>query len=156
MKRIRRRGWGWEYVAVRVYGEGQGGVIHAIVRGPFVSQKWLSEAWKEVHGAYIVDIRLIRSGTSDRVSNYCISQYVNHQEGKTRLSWSWGWVYRGFCNVWVYYKKLFGSSTLSLWKIHLRAYQHSLSEFDREPPPWHLGLDNNVFCTFGLPLWLKD
>lgn len=30
---------------------------HVILRGPFVSQTWLSVAWSELSGAYIVDIR---------------------------------------------------------------------------------------------------
>jgi len=148
VKRLRRRYGKFEYVAVKVPGEGHG-VVHVIARGTYIPQMGLSKAWKEVRGAPIVDIRLI-TRTSGRVGNYVISQYVSGQKGDTRMSWSWGWVYRGFCRRWAYYKKTFKSNAVSVWSTHLRAYRGSMLEWGKLPPPELLGLNQSLRYAFKL------
>ena len=149
VKRLRRRYGKFEYVAEKVLDEGHG-VIHVIARGVYIPQRQLSEDWKSLRNAPIVDIRAI-TRSPDRVGNYIISQYISDQEGKTRLSWSWGWVYRGFCRVWSLYKKQFRSCAVSLWILHLRAFKNSLHEWGGKPPPWFLGIDRpDIRYAFGV------
>jgi hypothetical protein len=38
-------------------------------------------------------------GSVRRIANYVISQYLTGQSFE-RMSWSWGWVFRGFCGLW--------------------------------------------------------
>ncbi|GAH97214.1 unnamed protein product [marine sediment metagenome] len=148
VKRLRRKYGKFEYVSVKVPGEGHG-VVHVIARGSYIPQMALSTAWGEVHGAPIVDIRRI-TRTAGRVGNYVISQYVAGQKGNTRMSWSWGWVYRGFCRRWAYYKKTFRSNAVSVWGAHLRAFRHSLDEWRKEPPPELLGINPEIRYAFKL------
>ncbi|GAH96845.1 unnamed protein product [marine sediment metagenome] len=150
VKRIRRKYGKFEYVAVKVLEEGYG-VIHIIARGAFIPQRELSKDWKSLRNAPIVDIRAI-TRTPSRVGNYIISQYVSNQAGVTRLSWSWSWVYRGFCKVWSIYKKTFRTCTVSIWELHLQAFKNSLFEWGGKPPPIDLGLDRpDLRYEFGNP-----
>lgn len=50
---------------------------------------WLSGAWDEIHGAYIVDSTPYRYGTGDTLSRYAVSQYVGGQSAFVRYAWSW-------------------------------------------------------------------
>jgi hypothetical protein len=74
------------------------GVIHAIFKGCYVPQRWLSDAWKQIHGARVVDVRALRNSPR-RLANYLVGNYLCKQSYE-RMSWSWGWVFRGFCEVW--------------------------------------------------------
>lgn len=74
------------------------GVLHIVFKGGFLPQHWLSNAWHSIHGAPIVDIRVLR-GPPHRLANYLIVNYLCKQSFE-RMSWSWGWVFRGFCGVW--------------------------------------------------------
>ena len=146
VRRIRRKFGKFEYVRVRVRDEGYG-VVHLIARGSYIPQKWLSEAWNNLHGAKIVHIeRIFR--TPQRVGNYLIVQYVSNQPGSTWLAWSWGWVYRGFSKVWFLYKKKFGVCAVDLWKSHLRAFRQSLHEWSIKPPPQNYGLPAEMYPYF--------
>lgn len=83
--------------------EGVNGVIHILYFGDYIPQKWLSDAWKEISGAYIVDIRACRNSvkSTKRLTSYIITQYVVKQPGiEKRFSWSWGWVCKGFVKIW--------------------------------------------------------
>jgi hypothetical protein len=96
-RRIRRAfGFKPEYWSLRT-NEGFG-VLHIIFKGGFVPQRWISDVWRSIHGASIVDIRALR-GSSRRLANYLVANYLCKQSFE-RMSWSWGWVFRGFCGVW--------------------------------------------------------
>ena len=144
----RRPPWKFEYVRVRVPGEGYG-VIHVIARGGYIPQRWLSQAWKEIRGAPNIWIKKI-TYTPGRVGNYIISQYVSGQKGETWLSWSWSWVYRGFCVAWKRYKRTFRTCAVDVWRVHLWAYRNSLHR-GGEPPPLELGITREIRYEFGLP-----
>jgi len=79
--------------------EGPDGVLHVIYKGGYIPQSWLSRMWEELHKAPIVYIQRLR-GPSRRIANYLISNYMSSHHGFTRLSWSWGWVFRGFVKTW--------------------------------------------------------
>jgi hypothetical protein len=85
-----------EYWMIRT-NEGHG-VLHVVFKGGFVPQDWLSRAWLSIHGAKIVDIRVLR-GKPSRLANYLVGNYLCKQSFE-RMSWSWRWVFRGFCGLW--------------------------------------------------------
>lgn len=105
-----------EYVKV-VTGEGNG-VIHCVYfpvdfdgssmgwKVGFIPQRWLSETWCDITGGssvvWISDLHM-RFGMKCLV-NYLVSQYFSAQSFLERVSYSWGWVFRGFRRLW---RKLF-------------------------------------------------
>lgn len=86
------------------------GVLHMIwaIKHPspvYISQKWLSDAWKHISGAYIVYIcklatrrqskkgrqykfRTIEKHIRD-IASYMATQYIADQSAIVRVSWSW-------------------------------------------------------------------
>lgn len=85
-----------QYWSIRT-NEGNG-VLHIVFKGGFIPQKWLSDAWNSIHGAKIVDIRVLK-GSPKRLAGYLISNYLLKQSYE-RMSWSWDWVFRGFVGLW--------------------------------------------------------
>jgi len=81
------------------------GVLHVIFVGAFIPQQWLSRNWNEIHGAKIVDVREVRG--EKRLARYLISNYLVTQTF-VRMSWSWGWVFRGFVSMWKWFVLKFG------------------------------------------------
>lgn len=104
-----------EYWSIRT-NEGNG-VLHLVFKGRYVPQWWLSQVWLAIHGAGIVDIRVLKDSPR-RLANYLVSQYLGHQSFE-RMSWSWGWVFRGFCGVWAsrfsHWYKVDPSACLKAW-----------------------------------------
>ena len=102
LKRIRRR-WrraGFEYWKLRT-SEGLG-VLHIIFSGPWIPHSWLSRSWEEIHFSPIVYIQELRQ-TRKKMISYLMRHYLPaHDDGRlyTRMSWSWGWVFRGFAGAW--------------------------------------------------------
>jgi len=102
-KRILRR-WprsGFEYWKLRT-SEGNG-VLHIIYSGPYIPVAWLKQSWNDIHGgSYIVYLQQLR-GKRKRVVNYLMGHYLPaHDDHRiySRMSWSWGWVFRGFAGAW--------------------------------------------------------
>ena len=92
-KRIEHRfGYQFEYACVDTR-EGHG-VLHMLwaLRGDsfFVPFRWLQETWKELHGAWHVNIKDVGRGDSDarRLSRYIVAQYCGGQVGLVRFSQS--------------------------------------------------------------------
>lgn len=103
-KRIMRRwpGAGFQYWKLRT-SEGNG-VLHILYVGPYIPQSWLSQNWDEVHNSYIVYIQEFKRRRK-RLVSYLLSHYLPSHGGRglyTRMSWSWGWVFRGFASAWAY------------------------------------------------------
>lgn len=112
-KRIEHEfGFSMEYVKVDT-GEGNG-VIHCVYfpvgldgssvgfRVGFIPQSWLSGAWSDITGgSSVVWIRDLhaRKGVN-RLANYLVAQYFSGQSALERVSYSWGWVFRGFRRLW--------------------------------------------------------
>ena len=102
-KRILRR-WkrsGFEYWKLRT-SEGNG-VLHIIYSGAYIPIAWLKQVWAEIHGgSYIVYLQKLY-GKRKRVVNYLMGHYLPaHDDHRiySRMSWSWGWVFRGFAGAW--------------------------------------------------------
>jgi len=74
------------------------GVSHIIFKGGYIPYAWLSKQWEDIHGAWNIDIRSL-FGKPKQMVNYLIRGYLTNQSFE-RMSWSWGWVFRGFCTVW--------------------------------------------------------
>ena len=74
----------------------------------YVPHAWLSKRWERIHGAKVVWISKVTQTKKSlqRVSHYCISQYVAGQAGYVRMSWSW-WRMFGFplVGAWYLFKK---------------------------------------------------
>ena len=104
VKRIRRRFGEFEYFKEKTR-EGHG-VLHIVYRGAFIPQRWLSRNWHDIHGAQIVDIRKLR-GSAKALARYLISAYLAGQHF-LRMSWSWGWVFRGFVRFWKRFVRTYG------------------------------------------------
>lgn len=107
--RIQRKFGRMQYFKVKT-NEGNG-VLHIVFYGPYIPQAWLSQNWKDIHGASIVDIRAVK-GTIKRLARYVVSQYVCGQSF-IRNSWSLGWVFPGFVKTWNVIKSTHKGQNLS-------------------------------------------
>jgi hypothetical protein len=58
---------------------------------------WFSVNWNEIHKA--PNVWICKTYGAKRLAGYMV-QYLASQEGETRMSWSWGWVHRGFVHDW--------------------------------------------------------
>jgi len=102
---IRKFGSKFDYWKLRT-SEGNG-VLHILYVGAWIPQSWLSWNWDEVHNSPVVWIQEFQRRRKKLVS-YLMSHYLPaHDHGGlyTRMSWSWGWVFRGFCGAWRYFWK---------------------------------------------------
>jgi len=104
-ERIKRANKAFDYIAIKTR-EGQAGVLHVLFFGDYIPQRWLSEAWEELIGAKVVDIRACKEKVRavKRLASYCVSQYCAGQSEFETYSWSWGWVWRGFVKAWEEFK----------------------------------------------------
>lgn len=82
-------------------------IARSLVSGVFLGSKfgfvpfeWLRSAWfgitKHSWGVFVQ--KLVNNPRC--LANYYVSQYFGGQPGRVRLSYSWGWVFRGFRKVW--------------------------------------------------------
>jgi len=111
----------FEYCKVKT-NEGNG-VLHIVFWGEYVPQPWLSRTWEELHGAKIVDIRVLHGNTKG-IAAYLASQYLSTQEASyVRLSYSRGWVCRGFVKHWRNLWDILGEkrSVLTYWNHVLQS-----------------------------------
>jgi len=118
VKRIRRHTrCRFEYFKIKT-NEGFG-VLHIVFQGSFILQRWLSDAWRSIHGAPIVDIRALY-GSDRRLARYLVGGYLLKQSFE-RMSWSWRWVFRGFVHVWLIIKSRHDDleTAVSEWRLLL-------------------------------------
>lgn len=91
IKRIRHKYGEFEYFAVQTT-EGNG-VYHIIFHGPYIPQKWLSDTWQKIRGAWSVDIRSVGTVKSKyRLGRYIVQAYISGQNFVVRSSMSRGWL----------------------------------------------------------------
>jgi hypothetical protein len=76
------------------------GVLHFLVavpeevitskKGWLIDFAWLQEAWREIHGAFHVNIKPVKAGEGHarRLSRYLVTQYVAGQDALVRMSGS--------------------------------------------------------------------
>lgn len=59
-------------------------------RSFFIPFDWLQENWKDIHGAFHVNVKRIGGSSKDsrRLARYLVSQYCGDQDGLVRLSQS--------------------------------------------------------------------
>ncbi len=59
-------------------------------RSFYLPFEWLQEAWKDIHGAFHVNVKRIGGSSTDarRLSRYMVSQYCGGQDALVRLSQS--------------------------------------------------------------------
>lgn len=143
IKRVERRGFpGIQHFQVRT-SEGNG-VLHVIwawkaeagfrEKSFYVGQRWLSGAWREIHGAPVVWISRIGARRRDamQVARYCIAQYVSGQSGYEYMSYSW--------------KRAFGFPLVRCW----RKFKELIGSFDELVAEWSRFLAGKVvWCDYG-------
>ena len=140
-KRLRRRNIEFEYFNVKT-SEGYG-VLHLLFaftsRRGYISQKWLSNTWKQIHKAKIVFIEKYRYKTAKRLSRYFVGQYVSGQSGFERYSWSRKEL-SGFVKCWHFLKRRYrGRGLYRVWHRFLAGqilYYHAFMViWCVKPPP---------------------
>ena len=151
VKRIRRKYGKFEYLRVRT-SEGYG-VLHIVYIGSFISQRWLSRVWCDIHRSPVVDIRAIRQ-VGKRFARYVVSQYLSSQGSRfVRYSLSFNFVYRGFVGDYYFIRANF---SVKVWRdVWLKALRYpnwrvSLA-FDVKPPPLSVVDINAVYSDVSSP-----
>jgi hypothetical protein len=143
IKRVERLGFPRvQHFQVRT-GEGNG-VLHVLwawkaddgfrQKSFFIGQRWLSNAWYELHGARIVWICRVGGRRRDvfQVARYCISQYVGNQSFYEYMSYSW--------------KRAFGFPLVSCW----RKFKKLSRSFNELVDNWSKFLSGEVvWCDYG-------
>jgi hypothetical protein len=143
IRRVERRGFpGIQHFQVRT-SEGNG-VLHVLwawrsddgmrQKSFYVGQRWLSESWRELHGAPVVWISRVGAHRRDmfRVARYCIAQYVSGQAGYEYMSYSW--------------KRAFGFPLVACW-LKMKSLARSYSELINT---WSRFLAGEiVWCEYG-------
>lgn len=128
IKRIKRRSPTFEYYRVKT-NEGNG-VLHFLFKGAYIPQKWLSNQWNEIHKSPIVDVRNVDLGGRG-VAAYLVTQYLATQDKATytRMSWSWGWVFKGFVGRWYLIKKLYPTEAIKKWNLLLQGHDICIDNY---------------------------
>ena len=97
IKRIRRKQPKFQYCKINT-NEGNG-VIHLLYTGKYISQKWLSYNWNDIHKSYIVDIR--NCDNTLNVASYLVNHYLSNQKcSYVRMSYSKKWLFPGAIKIW--------------------------------------------------------
>lgn len=66
----------------------------------YISFDWLSSTWLDITGdSFVVSLNRLY-GSPRKASGYYCAQYFSGQDFKLRMSYSWNWVFRGFCKLW--------------------------------------------------------
>ena len=97
VKRIRRKIGRFDYIAVKEFTKAGRPHIHALYRGKYLPQRWISDTWQKIHKANIVYIEKVY-GDRRRVSNY-LGKYLS-KELSSKYWASWNWIFRGSVGVW--------------------------------------------------------
>jgi len=102
IKRCREFFGQFDYCMIKTH-EGNG-VIHLLFHsencrsvGSAALHSFFSINWAEIHEAPVVWI--VKTYGDKGLAGY-LTQYLASQKGETRMSWSWGWVHRGFVKDW--------------------------------------------------------
>ena len=80
------------------------GVIHALVRNPYIPYKFLSDKWAEVHkGSWHINVQNVPISQDPKgFSAYIVNQYVADQgTSYQRSSCSKNWIYSGWRKDWL-------------------------------------------------------
>lgn len=138
LMRLRRRGLLQDYIKVTEHTESGLLHLHLLIRSQFIDVVLLRKMWSDIHGAQFVYIKRVKNGARSKrgVSSY-LAKYLS-KEAAGKLSWSWGWCYKGFCRTWQTAKTAFFRVIpdvdiqlcfpwlLSQWKRHLNTHQEPL------------------------------
>ena len=117
-KRLRRKFKRFEYLCVKELTKSGLMHLHIVYRGSFISQKWLSEAWQEIHRSKVVHIaKLYTWKYAKHLARYFV------KEGVGRFWSSWSWVYRGYLKDWKYILNRYGNRSIAYWHRWLISFE---------------------------------
>jgi hypothetical protein len=94
------------------------GVLHIVFRDKYVPQRWLSEAWAEIHKSPVVDIRSLYETPKGLkgICFYLIGNYLAKQSFEP-MSWGYSWVWHAFVKTWKCILEVYGyKNGLWIWK----------------------------------------
>lgn len=109
--RLLRRGLLTDYIRCPEYTESHLRHEHIIFRGSYIDQLFISHLWNEIHGAPVVYLQRVRGKRG--IASYLAKYMAKALQG--RYSYSWGWVWKGFCKSW---KLLKAFSQEYAWSFH--------------------------------------
>ena len=101
--RLKRRGLITGYIKVPERSKSGKQHLHILIRGKYISQAYISQAWQEIHHAKVIDIRRTRAKSRRALAAY-MAKYLS-KDSTYRYSWSWEWVWRGFVRDWTDLKR---------------------------------------------------
>lgn len=144
------------------------GVLHVLFCGRYIPWEWLRKQWKEIHGAWNVNIQQCYSDgkSADGLVGYLLRNYLKDQPIK-RMSYGWGWAWRGFCRSWENVKRVYGAmrrgqGELTSRVVHRKADRmgYSINHFisfktmfvSKRWSAWHCVLWNHPVSTRQLRL----
>ena len=94
----------FEYLAVFT-DEGEG-VVHCVYVGDYLPVEWIRDLWSDIHQAYGVNIRFVRSCYNPGgLAGYLITQYVGKQNAIRHYQMSKGWLPSGYADAWTKIKR---------------------------------------------------
>lgn len=118
------------------------GVLHIVYHGNYIPQSWLSRTWEQIHGAFIVNIKMVYTKRKkvNGLVNYLITNYLQKQPIE-RMSYGWRWAWLGFCKSWIKTKQTYnamratGKPQKRFWHNY---HNHSIDVWQQilwAPPP---------------------
>lgn len=106
-KRLDRQGLIAGYIQVPEWTKSGLAHKHIILRGKFIPQAYLSQAWQEIHGAKVVYIQKIKNLRGKNNLANEMAKYMA-KESSGRYSWNWTWVWKAFVRDWNLLKSCVG------------------------------------------------
>lgn len=121
------------------------GVVHCVYAGDYLPFQWLQDTWIDIHSAYGVNIKKVktftrRKGASYRkyrgkpgdkvyypagLAGYMLNQYLRGQNAIRTINHSRGWVYPGFVDDWTRVKRAMKNKSLD---EKVKAWHYILDE----------------------------
>jgi len=151
-KRIQRKfDFKPEYIRVKT-NEGNG-VLHIIYKGKYLPQKWLSNAWNEIHYSPIVSIEWVRN--NKQLASY-LTQYISNQNSTyQRYSCSHYWIAPGYAKVRDKLKKSYRDYSKQFYCSYVDSWVAPV-DFDRYICEWRRYLYSLCFDTVPSICWITD
>lgn len=135
--RLQRRGLLKGYIKVPENSERGRKHLHVLYRGSYIEQAMIKHMWEQIHQSSIVDIRLVNTSKDPKRVALYMAKYMT-KELAGRYSWSWWWVWPGFCRHWTIYKRYW-------WKF---VYREGVNSFSNLITGWDMCMSGKLKLNF--------